>query len=159
MNAKLPTISILEDDLFYADFLRHGLKAIHYPFVKNYYTKEQFLEAYKKERSDLILLDYHLHNTTGVDVLEAIKEINENAKVVIISAQENPKIALKILKKDVVDYLEKDQNVFKNLKQIILQIRKEKAVKEEQKRFKYNLITFFLFTSGMAALITYLLFK
>jgi DNA-binding NtrC family response regulator len=142
MRTKLLSIAILEDDLFYAEFLKQGLKNIHYPFVTNFYTREQFLTGYKKEKPDLILLDHYLHNTNGLKIIDEIKETDEDANVVFVSGQQNPEIALDALKKGALDYLEKDDKVFDNLKKIILKVRIEKKKKDNEKEFKTKIKLF-----------------
>ena len=156
METKLITISILEDDLFYAEYLKQGLKSIHYPFVTNFYTRDQFFKSYKKDQSDLILLDYKLHNTNGLVVIDEIKKIDKRANVVFISGQKKPEIALKALKKGAMDYLEKNQEVFKNLKKIILKVRIEKKIISDKLIFQRKLKWMLAFAISVITLILFM---
>lgn len=156
MKAKLLTIAILEDDLFYAEFLKQGLKSIHYPFVTNFYTREQFLEGYEEEKPDLILLDHYLHNTDGLKVIEEIKEKDDEANVVFVSGQQSPHIALDALKKGALDYLEKDEKVFEHLKKIILKVRKEKKRKDEIKNEKNKMKWFIGLSICLVSVLVYM---
>lgn len=136
MKTKLLSIAILEDDLFYAEYLKQGLKSIHYPFVTNFYTKDQFIDGYKKDKPDLVLMDHYLHNTNGLQVINDLIAQDEDAKVVYISGQKDPDIVLKALKKGVIDYLVKDEDVFRHLKSIILRVRVHKKKVQEKIMFE-----------------------
>jgi DNA-binding NtrC family response regulator len=154
MKTKLLSIAILEDDLFYAEFLKQGLKSIHYPFVTNFYTRDQFLKGYKTEKPDLILLDHYLHNTNGLEVIKEIKSKDEEANVVFISGQQNPEIALNALKKGALDYLEKDEKVFQNLKKIILKVRIDKKRREEKLEYKVKMKWFVALSVALILTVT-----
>lgn len=44
------------------------------------------LEALKKQRPDLVLLDVRLGGVSGIEVLRKIKEINKDTKVIMVTA-------------------------------------------------------------------------
>ncbi|MCX7567082.1 response regulator [Sulfitobacter sp. F26169L] len=65
----------------------------------------------KKDRFDLILLDYHLPDGTGLDGVDAIRAdgVNKDAAIVMITGTEQTDIAVKALKLGFSDYLTKDE--------------------------------------------------
>jgi DNA-binding NarL/FixJ family response regulator len=56
---------------------------------------------------DIILLDYNLRETTGIEVLKQIKLHNQNAYVFFLSAQEEIDIAINSIKHGAFGYVVK----------------------------------------------------
>lgn len=71
-----------------------------------------------KERFDLILLDYHLTDGTGLDGVEIIRAdtVNQNAATIMITGTEEANIAVQALKMGFSDYLTKDELSSETLK-------------------------------------------
>ncbi|MEQ6201574.1 response regulator [Sulfitobacter sp. HNIBRBA2951] len=64
-----------------------------------------------KERFDLILLDYHLTDGTGLQGVDAIRAdpVNKGAAIIMITGTENSDVALQALTMGFSDYLTKDE--------------------------------------------------
>lgn len=65
----------------------------------------------KKDRFDLVLLDYHLGDGTGLQGVDIIRSdgVNCNAATVMITGSEQNDIAIQALKLGFTDYLTKDE--------------------------------------------------
>jgi PleD family two-component response regulator len=65
----------------------------------------------RKDRFDLILLDYHLTDGTGLDGVEIIRadRVNRDAATVMITGTDQRDIAIRALKLGFTDYLKKDE--------------------------------------------------
>ena len=72
----------------------------------------------RKERFDLVLLDYHLADGTGLEGVESIRSdpMNQNAATIMITGTEQEDIALQALKMGFSDYLTKDELSSETLK-------------------------------------------
>lgn len=157
MKRKLPHIAILEDDLFYAEYLKQGLKGMNYPIVTNFYTRQQLISNLKKDKPDLILLDHYLHDSLGLEVMDQIRILDEEAKIVYVSGQDSPTVALNALKKGALDYLEKDDKVFEHLKKIILKVRKDKKRIQLRKEMETKMKWLLGISLTLLALIIYMM--
>jgi DNA-binding response OmpR family regulator len=103
-------ILIIEDEKVLLDILQKKLKLQGYEVILAY-NGEEGIEALKKEKPDLILLDLVMPKKDGFEVL---KEINENPElsqipVIIISNSGQPVEIDKALKMGVKDYLVKTE--------------------------------------------------
>lgn len=81
-----------------------------YEFVEQNMV-EGAVEAVARVQPDCILLDYHLHDGTGVDFLQELKAIGGASKypVVMLTGTGNESIAVQVMKAGAQDYLVKDR--------------------------------------------------
>lgn len=101
-------------------------------------TKDKGLDgltAYKEELPDITLLDIHLPDVSGITVLEGIKEINNNALVVMITAFGDVQTAVKTIKLGAYDFLEKPFNMEK-LKILVAKALETANLRREVTQFR-----------------------
>ena len=65
------------------------------------------LALMKKSQFDVVLLDYHMPDMDGVEVLQKMKESNIRTRVVMLTAETGLDKAIETLKLGVDDYLTK----------------------------------------------------
>ena len=92
-------------------------------------TKEETLQilADQKYDIDVILLDYLLVNSTGLEILEEVKLITE-IPVIIITGQGSEEVAVNAMKMGASDYIVKRGRFFNQIPSVI-----EKVTKNESK--------------------------
>ncbi len=76
-------------------------------------TGTEGINKYKEELPDLVLLDIHLPDITGMEILEKIKEVNRDAIVILITAYGDVQTAVKAIKAGAYDFVEKPFNMDK----------------------------------------------
>jgi DNA-binding NtrC family response regulator len=138
---NLPKIFIVEDDAFYATLLKNEIVKNRLGEVESFLSGEHFMENLFKI-PDIVLLDYDLGSTKGIDILKKIKSINPNIQVIFLSAQEKLQVAITSLKYGAYDYVEKNDSSFPRIKALIKRISKFNEMVEEQKQFKMAKIVF-----------------
>ncbi len=97
------------------------------------FTAEKGLEGlgvFKDESPDLTVLDIHLPDISGITVLEAIKEINRDAAVLMITAFGDVRTAVKAIKLGAYDFIEKPFNMDK-LKLTVAKALETRSLKKE----------------------------
>ncbi len=105
-------ILVIDDEKLLRWSLEQNLSKEGYQVI----TAEKGLEGlglYKEEMPDLTLLDIHLPDVSGITVLEGIKEINQQALVVMITAFGDIQTAVKTIKLGAYDFVEKPFNMDK----------------------------------------------
>ena len=100
---------LVEDNLEDADFLaaslrRHGVDDVELNHVT---SLNDAVHQLRLQRFDVVLLDLHLPDGSGMDCVDAIQSAESSTPIVVLSGQDDEDFALNILHKGVQDYLVK----------------------------------------------------
>lgn len=97
---------IIDDDLSICDFLKSFFCQKGYKvFTAN--DGEQAVSVAKGERPDIILLDIKMPGSSGIEILQEIKKIDKNIKVIMMSAVDEQVVIELTAKYGAVDYITK----------------------------------------------------
>ncbi len=113
--------------------------------VKTTETGENGLHLIKSENFDLVFLDIWLPEMNGIDVLEKIKQVEENVQVVMITGHGSVEAAVKSTKMGAFNFLEKPlslEKVVLTAKNALKQktLEEENIILREKMRSRLNLI-------------------
>ena len=123
-------VFVVDDDPWYVQVLEYFLsKHSDYELVRFTTAKDCLANLY--QNPDLITLDYGLPDGTGIEVLQKIKQYNKHIPVIVISAQDDIKVAVNILKAGASDYFVKDDNIKDLLWNAIARIREHSSLQQE----------------------------
>jgi len=117
---------IVDDDIFCANIYEQYLSNLNYTDVTYFSNGKECLDNLD-QNPDIIFLDYNMDDLTGFEVLKKIKRYNSNIYVVMVSGQENIKIAVDALKHGAFDYVTKNSFVCDKMTHIIQKISKVKT--------------------------------
>ncbi len=113
-NSEKPSVLIVED----SPPMRTILKKIFESNVSNCTILEatdgiEAIKKYKQFRPDLVTMRIVLPKSSGVIALDAIIEINPNAKVIMISDKSQKNLSEDVIKLGAIGYISKpfDRNV------------------------------------------------
>ena len=134
-DQKTFRVFIVEDDLWYSSMLEYYLSLNPDYEIQKFDTASAFL-AKIHEKPEVITLDYSLPDMNGDQLLIQIKEISPDSKVIIISGQEDVKVALDLLKKGAYDYIVKDEDAKDRLWNTINNLRENVQLKQEIETLK-----------------------
>ncbi|MEO6549818.1 MAG: sigma-54 dependent transcriptional regulator [Ferruginibacter sp.] len=123
-------IFIVEDDPWYGEILEYHLSLNPDYVITRFTTGKEFLANIHKN-PDLISIDFSLPDYTGDLLFQKIKQFNDQVPVIVISAQEEVSVAVKLLKMGVTDYLVKDDNTKDILWNSVIKIRETGKLKKE----------------------------
>jgi DNA-binding response OmpR family regulator len=80
--------------------------------------------------ADLILLDQQLPDTTGLDLLPALRTLPTQPSVILVTGHGDEALAVRALREGADDYLIKDSSLTSLLPQVIERVRRHRALKE-----------------------------
>jgi len=79
--------------------------------------------------ADIVLLDYHLPDMSGLDVLGALRARSLPPAVIMVTAHGNETIAAAALRRGADDYLVKDPSLRELLPQVLERVRRTRALR------------------------------
>ena len=112
-------IMVVDDEHLIRWSLEQNLKKQGYEVVTAG-TGEDALRLAREEQPDLVLLDYHLPGINGLEVLQRLKELDEDILVIMVTAQGGLETAVNTMRHGAYDYINKPFN----LDEMALVIRK-----------------------------------
>ncbi len=99
-------ILLIDDDTFICEILKKYLEKNNY-VVNTAFSGQSAQELLKKQNFDLVLCDFRLPDTSGLELLKKIKMQKPNTPVVIITAYADVKVAVQLMKLGATDYITK----------------------------------------------------
>ena len=128
-------VFIVEDDTWYGSMLQHYLSLNPEYEIKRFESPSDFFD-HLHENPDVVTLDYSLPDCDGSEVLKKIKQHNPDARVIVISGQEDVATAINLLKNGAFDYIVKDEETKDRLWNSIKNLREISSLKQEVETLK-----------------------
>lgn len=99
-------ILVVEDEIILNKSISTSLKEVGYE-VESAYDGKDALDLSLVEKYDLIVLDLNLPYVDGMDILKAIRDVDDETKIIILSARSQIEDKVKCLDLGANDFLEK----------------------------------------------------
>ena len=138
MNKK-EKILIVDDEKIVRESLFHWFENEGY-YVESADDGETALRSFIKNKIDLLLVDIKMPNMNGLELLKKIKDIDNDAIVIIITAFASVASAVTALKNGAYDYVTKPIDP-DELAHIVKKALDQRALKIENKQLKENIET------------------
>lgn len=119
-------ILVIEDDLTFSRILEGFLTKQGFS-VTVCHKGHDGLQTLKTKAFDLVLLDYRLPDTTGMDVLTEIKKHSPHTQVIIMTSFSDIRTAVKAMKMGAYEYITKPVNPDELLMLLQQALKKENA--------------------------------
>jgi two-component system, NtrC family, response regulator HydG len=122
----MTSILLVEDDLTFSRILEGFLSKHHYHVTVNNKGKDG-LKTFQSRSFDMVLLDYRLPDTTGMELLTEIKKEKPSVPVVIMTSFNDIRTAVKAIKSGAFEYITKPVNPDELLMVVQQALKKEKG--------------------------------
>ncbi len=100
------TILVVDDAAFMRMMIRDILAREGY-VIQEAVNGRDAIEKYRETRPDLVTLDITMPEVDGIEALQAIKKINPDARVLMVSAMGQQKLIVEALEAGAADFLVK----------------------------------------------------
>jgi CheY-like chemotaxis protein len=127
-ESGVPRILLVDDDSNIVRLVQHVLAANGLGPATRVSTGSEAMGALAGV--DIVLLDHQLPDTSGLDVLEAIKGRPAPPAVILITAHGNESLAASALRRGADDYLAKDAALADLLPQILERVRRTRELRK-----------------------------
>ena len=123
-------VVLVDDEEYILDALENSInwKQFNMNIPSRFSNAEEALEYTKHHDVDLLITDIKMPNMTGIELIEQVKQINDETVYIILSAHDSFDYAIDALKLSVFDYVlkpldfEKLEETLKNAEQKLNQI-------------------------------------
>jgi two-component system response regulator AtoC len=146
MAKFLTRIFVVEDNEFFASLIKQKLENDQREIVV--YLNSADFRMQLHQNPDIVILDYNLPESNGIDLLKEIKNFNQDIKTILISGQEKVDVVIEAFEFGAEEYIKKDDNALTLLELKVqkhsnaVNLRKEVDLLREQiiDRNKYSRI-------------------
>jgi len=104
-------IFLVDDDALIVSMLSRMLKNQGYEVLSETAHFRDIVNTIVSESPDIVLLDIRLPETTGIDILENLRERSGDLQVIMVTSDDTVETAVKCMKLGAVDYLTKPFNM------------------------------------------------
>lgn len=130
MDQKSLKIFVVEDNEWYNRLLVHNLELIPDYEVVSFLTGRDCID-HLSENPDIITLDYRLPDMTGFEILQKVKQENDEVEVILISEQDDIQVVVELLKHGAYDYIVKSNDIKERLLNAVGNLRNRIALRKE----------------------------
>ena len=125
------------------------LKKQDYANIKSFSSGNECIKTViAGEKPDIVIQDYYLEDSTGIDVLQAVKKQSKNSEFIFLTANDDMEVAVNSIKYGAFDYIIKDNDVaFKKLVDKINKVSKLILLRRNNKVSKLAMILVLLVLS------------
>jgi two-component system chemotaxis response regulator CheY len=99
------TIIIVDDIYFVRKTIQEILLQAHYEVIAEAENGASAVDLYSKLRPDLVTMDVVMPDMSGIEACQKILKINDQAKVIMISAMGQESIMMEAIEAGACDYL------------------------------------------------------
>ncbi len=103
---KAPKVLVVDDDRSLADNLVEFLSKLGYR-AQGAYSGEEALELFRREEYDLVVTDLMMPGMDGMELLEALKIIDDKAVVLVITGYGTIESAVEAIRRGAYDFIPK----------------------------------------------------
>jgi signal transduction histidine kinase len=146
VRANLPTVLVVDDDrglvrLVEKALQREGL------LTAGALSGHEAIQWLQQHQPDLMLLDLHLQDVQGKDLLERLRQLKRAVPFIVITGQGDERVAVEMMKGGAMDYLVKDANFLQFVPEVVRrtlarleQERKLAEMEETRKRLEKEIL-------------------
>jgi len=123
-------IFVVEDDPMYSKIVKHKLSMDPEFEVSVFNDGTSFLKNIH-ENPSVVTLDHSLPDISGLELIKKLKKENPSIQVIVLSAQEDIKTALEMLRVGAYDYIIKDEQAMDKLWHLVHQANEKGQLQKE----------------------------
>ncbi|MDD5426138.1 MAG: sigma-54 dependent transcriptional regulator [candidate division Zixibacteria bacterium] len=131
------SVLVVDDDRLVNAFITETVTRAGYECV-SVYSGEEALEKFNRRTFDIVLTDFRMKEMDGIVLLQRIKELNPEVEVVIMTAYGTIENAVKAVKNQAYDFLQKPVSP-DHLEHVLSRIADKLQIKTENEILKKDL--------------------
>ncbi len=130
-------VLIVDDDAHMRETVSDNLEMDDYEVCQAASGAEAMAQV-RRRFFDVIIMDYNLGDATGIDVIKAIRTVNTESQILMLTAHANLDTAVKAIQESVADFMSKPVD-FDRLKHSIIKAMEKLRLESENRRLVADL--------------------
>lgn len=111
-NIKNLTVLIVDDEIVNTMLLKALIDEEGFKDVDTYTDSVEALDAFHKNPSDIIIVDYNMPSMDGVEFIQKAKEINPDVLSIMVTANTNDDVMINALSSGANDFITKPISIY-----------------------------------------------
>jgi DNA-binding response OmpR family regulator len=107
-NHRLPWALLIEDNPADAEIVSRILEDAGIGVIEAAETAEEGLRVFRQAKWDLLVVDYRLPGSSGLEALERIRELDPSVPAIMLTGMGNEQVAAEAIKRGADEYVSKD---------------------------------------------------
>jgi len=132
-------IFVIEDDPFLGGMIRKALEKIENVRVHHFMTPDECLSNLHLN-PDIVTIDYYMPGMNGMELMERIKNYNENIQCIIVSGQDKVDVVVEMYRQGAADYIIKNDNALANIEFAVKKLCANAFLRREIESLKDQII-------------------
>lgn len=133
MAKFLTRIFVVEDNEFFSQLIKQKLENDQRE-ISLFMSAETFRSCLY-QNPDIVILDYNLPESNGIDLLKEIKNFNQEIKTILLSGQDKVEVVIEAFENGAEEYIKKDDNAL-----TLLELKVQKHSSEVNLRKEVDLL-------------------
>lgn len=130
-------ILLIEDNPDHVYITERALRGYEHDLIfEHEENPAQALKRTAQETYDVILCDFRLPGTTGLDLLREIKKQEKDIPFVVITSSGDDRIAVELMKEGAADYIRKDESFVEAVPLVIRKVIEQSRQRQERRRIE-----------------------
>ncbi len=132
-------IFVVDDDQFLGSLIKKAVEKLDTVDVTHFLSPEECLKNLH-QNPDIVTIDYLMPGMNGLELMEKIKNYNDNIHCVLVSGQEKLDVVVETYKKGAEDYIIKNENAIINIENSVRNLCKNVNLRLENEKLKDQII-------------------
>ncbi|MGB3617151.1 MAG: sigma-54 dependent transcriptional regulator [Catalinimonas sp.] len=138
-GAACTRIFVVEDDALNAAMARRALEREEKYDVTVYESGQAFFKDLYRN-PDIVVLDYHLPDINGVELLKGIQDYNPDIACVVLSGQETAEVVVEAYRNGARHYILKNEKAYVELANSVRNLNRNVALRREVESLRESII-------------------
>ncbi len=135
ISANQPAVLLVDDDVNILDTAKDILEEARYE-VSTAATGQEAIALLDKKEFNVVVVDFQLPDTTGLELARKVREHNDHTVVVLMTGHASLEMAVKAIQEAVYDYLIKPVDPLQLKRTLERALEKQKLVLENKQLFE-----------------------
>lgn len=132
-------VFVVEDDQFLGALIKKGIEKIENVEVTHFLNPQDCLDNLH-QNPHIISIDYLLPGMNGMELMEKIKNYNENIQCIIVSGQDKVDVVVEMYRAGASDYIVKNDTAIPNLEAAVQKLCKNVKLQQEVETLQEQII-------------------